>query len=211
MPLDYSKWDNLELSDDSDIEVHPNVDKRSMIKWKQEAIHRERAERKAKIEYLTHFVPQQQNVLSKVQQFSSMLRDHEDASQGLQLVVKALDQQQQEADPGMMVPSPTKEGGAMNVTQVFAAMKAQIAAGLAQTTPEEVKKTLLERFDQTAQTVQKTVNEASSELNKLNAEAKKKMTSENMFTSEKSNKTVRHTEKKICRCFLYPFFFSFRS
>jgi cell division cycle protein 37 len=190
MSLDYSKWDNLEISDDSDIEVHPNVDKRSMIKWKQEAIHRERAERKAKIEYLTQFVPQQQNVLAKVQHFSSMLRDNEDASKGLELVVQALDKQQQEADPGMMVPSPTKEGGAMNVTQVFAAMKAQIAAGLAQSTPEEVKKTLLERFDQTAQTVQKTVNEASNELAKLNAEAKKKMTSENMFTSEKSNKTV---------------------
>lgn len=32
MPLNYSKWDALELSDDSDIEEHPNIDKRSMIK-----------------------------------------------------------------------------------------------------------------------------------------------------------------------------------
>ncbi|KAA8564058.1 hypothetical protein EYC84_012047 [Monilinia fructicola] len=27
MPINYSKWDALELSDDSDVEVHPNVDK----------------------------------------------------------------------------------------------------------------------------------------------------------------------------------------
>jgi cell division cycle protein 37 len=27
--MDYSKWDKLELSDDSDIEVHPNIDKKS--------------------------------------------------------------------------------------------------------------------------------------------------------------------------------------
>jgi cell division cycle protein 37 len=187
MPLDYSKWDNLELSDDSDIEVHPNVDKRSMIKWKQEAIHRERAERKAKIEYLTKFIPQQNNVLKQVRALSSMLKDNDDLT-GVQNVVKALDQQQQDADPGMMVPAPNN-GAEMNVTQVFAAMKQQIATGLATTSPAEVKKTLLERFQQTETTVQKHVDEASRELIKLNEEAGKKLTSENMFT-EVSNKTV---------------------
>lgn len=186
MPLDYSKWDNLELSDDSDIEVHPNVDKRSMIKWKQEAIHRERAERKAKIEYLTNFIPQQHNVLKKVRELSSMLKNNDDVT-GIQNVVKALDQQQAEADPGMMVPAPNQDP--MNVTQVFAAMKAQIATGLAQTSPAEVKSTLLQRFKQTEETVQKTVDNATTELNKLNEEAGKKMTSENMFT-ETANKTV---------------------
>lgn len=186
MPLDYSKWDNLELSDDSDIEVHPNVDKRSMIKWKQEAIHRERAERKQKIEYLTGFVSQQQNVLKKVRELSSMLRTGDD-KEGIQNVVKALDQQQKDADPNMMVPAPNKE--AMNVTDVFAAMKAQIATGLSQTSPAEVKKTLLERFDQTEATVQKATDEAAKELAKLEAESKKKLTSENMF-KETANKTV---------------------
>ncbi|GAV50390.1 hypothetical protein ZYGR_0U02460 [Zygosaccharomyces rouxii] len=45
MPIDYSKWDKIELSDDSDIEVHPNVDKKSFIKWKQQSIHENRAKR----------------------------------------------------------------------------------------------------------------------------------------------------------------------
>jgi cell division cycle protein 37 len=190
MPLDYSKWDNLELSDDSDIEVHPNVDKRSMIKWKQEAIHRERAERKAKIEYLEKFIPQQQNVLKKVRELSGMLNDPDDLT-GVQNVVKALDQQQAEADPGMMVPAPNggKDGGAMNVAQVFTAMKAQIATGLATASPTEVKNTLLDRFKQTETTVQQHVDGALKELEKLNQEASKKMTSENMF-KEVSNKTV---------------------
>ncbi|WVF70201.1 hypothetical protein IAT40_004989 [Kwoniella sp. CBS 6097] len=49
MPLNYSKWDNLELSDDSDIEEHPNVDKRSMIKWKQRDIHEKREQKKLQI------------------------------------------------------------------------------------------------------------------------------------------------------------------
>ncbi|WRT65135.1 uncharacterized protein IL334_002077 [Kwoniella shivajii] len=49
MPLNYSKWDNLELSDDSDIEEHPNVDKKSMIRWKQRDIHEKREARKLQL------------------------------------------------------------------------------------------------------------------------------------------------------------------
>ncbi|WWC87272.1 uncharacterized protein L201_002160 [Kwoniella dendrophila CBS 6074] len=49
MPLNYSKWDHLELSDDSDIEEHPNVDKKSMIRWKQRDIHEKREARKLQI------------------------------------------------------------------------------------------------------------------------------------------------------------------
>ncbi|KAK6463910.1 Cdc37 N terminal kinase binding-domain-containing protein [Scheffersomyces coipomensis] len=49
MPIDYSKWDKLELSDDSDIEVHPNVDKNSFVKWKQRDIHEKRQQRNIEI------------------------------------------------------------------------------------------------------------------------------------------------------------------
>ncbi|KAI9679579.1 MAG: hsp90 co-chaperone Cdc37 [Trizodia sp. TS-e1964] len=54
MALDYSKWDRLELSDDSDIEVHPNVDKRSFIRAKQNQIHQERVNRRHQIETLKY-------------------------------------------------------------------------------------------------------------------------------------------------------------
>lgn len=50
--LNYNKWDNLELSDDSDIEVHPNVDKKSFIRWKQQDIHQKREERKMELDGL---------------------------------------------------------------------------------------------------------------------------------------------------------------
>eukprot|EP00842_Homolaphlyctis_polyrhiza_P005605 jgi/Hompol1/6045/HPOL_004823-RA len=39
------KWDRIELSDDEDFECHPNVDKKSMIRWKQSQVHKERRER----------------------------------------------------------------------------------------------------------------------------------------------------------------------
>lgn len=47
--LNYDKWAALELSDDSDIEEHPNIDKRSMINWKQRDIHEQREARKQRI------------------------------------------------------------------------------------------------------------------------------------------------------------------
>lgn len=43
--INYSKWDKIELSDDEDFECHPNVDKKSMVRWKQAQIHKERRER----------------------------------------------------------------------------------------------------------------------------------------------------------------------
>lgn len=49
MPIDYSKWDKIEISDDSDVEVHPNVDKSSFIKWKQRDIHEKRQQRNIEI------------------------------------------------------------------------------------------------------------------------------------------------------------------
>lgn len=49
MPIDYSKWDKIELSDDSDIEVHPNVDKNSFVRWKQRDIHEKRQQRNIEI------------------------------------------------------------------------------------------------------------------------------------------------------------------
>ena len=39
-PFDYSKWDNIELSDDEE-DVHPNIDKESWFRMK----HRSRVER----------------------------------------------------------------------------------------------------------------------------------------------------------------------
>ncbi|TID26149.1 hypothetical protein CANINC_002844 [Pichia inconspicua] len=50
--IDYSKWDKLELSDDSDVEVHPNVDKNSFIRWKQRDIHEKRMQREQQIKGL---------------------------------------------------------------------------------------------------------------------------------------------------------------
>ncbi|EON98049.1 putative hsp90 co-chaperone cdc37 protein [Phaeoacremonium minimum UCRPA7] len=76
MPLDYSKWDALELSDDSDIEVHPNVDKRSFIRAKQNQIHMEREQRKHQIATLKYERLINDGLMKRISSLLSSLQAH---------------------------------------------------------------------------------------------------------------------------------------
>ncbi|GAA5901116.1 Hsp90 co-chaperone CDC37 [Sporobolomyces salmoneus] len=64
--LNYNKWDNLQLSDDSDIEVHPNVDKKSMIRWKQRDIHEKREQRRQKLEAFKVEEPMNVSLIARI-------------------------------------------------------------------------------------------------------------------------------------------------
>ena len=77
MAIDYSKWDKIELSDDSDIEVHPNVDKRSFIRWKQQSIHEERAKRNNDIANLEFQVKMNGRLNQRVDKMLANLDDQE--------------------------------------------------------------------------------------------------------------------------------------
>ena len=80
MPVDYSKWDALELSDDSDIEVHPNVDKRSFIRAKQNQIHQQRYQRKQEIETLKYERLINDGLLERINALLDALKKHESES-----------------------------------------------------------------------------------------------------------------------------------
>ena len=80
MVLDYSKWDALELSDDSDIEVHPNVDKRSFIRAKQNQIHQQRLQRKHEIETLKYERVINDGLLQRIDKLVNALKSHETSS-----------------------------------------------------------------------------------------------------------------------------------
>lgn len=77
MPVDYSKWDALELSDDSDIEVHPNVDKRSFIRAKQNQIHQQRYERRTEIETLKYERIINDGLLERINALLDALQSHQ--------------------------------------------------------------------------------------------------------------------------------------
>lgn len=91
MPLDYSKWDALELSDDSDIEVHPNVDKRSFIRAKQNQIHQQRDQRRHEIATLKYERVVNDGLLERIDALLSALQKHEkDSRNPDELVFQAL-------------------------------------------------------------------------------------------------------------------------
>jgi len=87
MPVDYSKWDALELSDDSDIEVHPNVDKRSFIRAKQAQIHQERAQRKHHIETLKYERIINDGLLTRIDALVNSLKAHSTSNSNEDAVV----------------------------------------------------------------------------------------------------------------------------
>ncbi|KAI9846406.1 MAG: hsp90 co-chaperone Cdc37 [Sclerophora amabilis] len=109
MSLNYSKWDNLELSDDSDIEEHPNVDKRSFIRAKQNQIHQERLQRKHQIETLKYERIINDGLLLRINKLITALRALE-ASEGEAdgLVFQALIESA--GDPADDQPPPRPEG-----------------------------------------------------------------------------------------------------
>jgi len=76
MPVDYSKWDALELSDDSDIEVHPNVDKKSFIRAKQAQIHADRARRRHQIQTLKYERIINDGLLERIDRLLTALKSH---------------------------------------------------------------------------------------------------------------------------------------
>ena len=91
MVINYSKWDALELSDDSDIEVHPNVDKRSFIRAKQTQIHQQRAQRRHEIETLKYERIINDGLLERINALLDALKKHQDETRNPdELVFQAL-------------------------------------------------------------------------------------------------------------------------
>ena len=181
MPLDYSKWDNLELSDDSDIECHPNVDKKSMIKWKREAIHRERAERKAQIEQLEQFIPLEKWILQQMEPFPSLLEKY-----GVEPTLEKLKEFQALAQ---------KHG--RHIVAVDSATKPNtppliLDTALTDIIKKDKKEELLEAIKTLQQKAAVVLEKSEKELERLRKEQNKKMTSENMF-KETANRTILNT------------------
>ncbi|KAF1973825.1 Hsp90 co-chaperone Cdc37 [Bimuria novae-zelandiae CBS 107.79] len=78
MVINYSKWDALELSDDSDIEVHPNVDKKSFIRAKQAQIHQERDRRRHQIKTLKYERIINDGLTERIDKLLTALKSHKD-------------------------------------------------------------------------------------------------------------------------------------
>ncbi|KAJ1739529.1 hsp90 co-chaperone Cdc37 [Coemansia sp. RSA 1821] len=68
MPIDYSKWDNLELSDDSDVEVHPNIERGTFIRLRQRKIREERENRRMRKERAEALIEMNSDLIKRIEQ-----------------------------------------------------------------------------------------------------------------------------------------------
>lgn len=112
MVLDYSKWDKIELSDDSDVEVHPNVDKKSFIRWKQRDIHEKRDRNKMEIASLELTMKIDVELVERLDKILGLPRDVLATDSIEQLLVKSKEGLQAKDTP--TAPNPQKEGEQMN-------------------------------------------------------------------------------------------------
>jgi cell division cycle protein 37 len=110
------KQDALELSDDSDIEVHPNVDKKSFIRAKQAQIHQQRAQRKHQIITLKYERIINDGLMLRIDRLLTALKSHKASTQSAdELVFQALIESA--GDPKEDRPPPPPEGVHQNVKE----------------------------------------------------------------------------------------------
>ena len=197
MPVDYSKWDALELSDDSDFEPHPNVDKRSFIRAKQAQIHQQRAERKHRITTLKYERLVNDGLLRRIDTLLAELKSHEVQAKELSastsedtgknrdafiyqvLIASAGDPDDDEA------PKPpegvhSKEQEPIRYSQMMGALVDQVKKEVDEAKPDDWYKGYVKGLEGHKKKVAGLQSSLAQELAKLEKEESRKITSESI-------------------------------
>ncbi|KAF2397973.1 hypothetical protein EJ06DRAFT_480955 [Trichodelitschia bisporula] len=187
MPVDYSKWDNLELSDDSDIEVHPNVDKRSFIRAKQAQIHQQRAQRKHQITTLKYERIINDGLLLRIGGLLTALKSHTGMAQSLEeLVFQSL--MESAGDPAEDAPPPPPEGVHQNVkdqptySKMMAALVDQVKKAVDESKTEDRLGGFIKEVEEHQHHVEDLQKQLHAKLDELEKEEKRHITSDDLHT-----------------------------
>jgi cell division cycle protein 37 len=201
--------DALELSDDSDIEVHPNVDKRSFIRAKQNQIHQQRYERKHQIETLKYERIVNDGFMRRIDGLLTALQSHKDESEKRspdELMFQSI--MESTGDPDQDQPPPRPEG--VHTAEKEMPTYSKMMATLVDQVKVEVDKTNpVNRFDAYVAEVKEHRNKVASlqkqlldKLSELEREEHRKITSEDIHTGfdsshvNKSKATTPATSSK---------------
>lgn len=183
------RQDALELSDDSDVEVHPNVDKRSFIRAKQNQIHQERQQRKQRIEALKYEIALHQALLKRIMALVASLKSRasEAATRNpgelaFQAVMESAGDQKDDDLPkvpeGLRVdPNQPKTYSAM-----MAGLLDQVNKAMEEKKPDDRYTAMLDEIQVHENQVKTLIKESGEELIKLEKEEGKKITSESIHT-----------------------------
>lgn len=198
--LNYSKWDALELSDDSDIEGHPNVDKRSLIRWKQRDIHEKRETRKHHITHLQAQTACNQVLLPRIIEYAKKLKEESSPVAYYNSVVEQIEKNpSRDCPPGN---DPTK------LEQTYDGMILSLLHQLSNISKEKVKadgvpesermeklgKLLAEGMAEHAVRLGETINNDQAEMEKELQEQNKKITSDDIHEGFSSSRVSAKSE-----------------
>ncbi|KAJ6508659.1 hsp90-like protein [Mycena sanguinolenta] len=188
----YRKWDKLQVSDDSDIEEHPNIDKRSMIRALQNKVHEEREMRKVKVAQLRAQIACNEVVYPRVQSIQAALEsstgcaaDKPRTAYFNSLVERLERNPSKECPPGNdpEQAEQTYDGMVLSLLrQVGDAAKVAVKeAGVADDQREErIGKALAEGMKEHVVRLKETIDNDSKELEQELKEQKKHITSEDI-------------------------------
>ncbi|KAI1941284.1 hsp90 co-chaperone Cdc37 [Ophidiomyces ophidiicola] len=206
MVLDYSKWDSLELSDDSDIEVHPNVDKRSFIRAKQNQIHQQRHQRRQEIATLKYERIINDGLLQRIDSLLVALKKHKDSTRHPdELVFQALIESAgaPEYDQPPVPPEDvyTQVKDTPKFSQMMGSLVDQVKKELDETTPENRFEAFIQGVEGHKKKVLDLQQELLVKLAQLEREEGSKITSDSIHTGFNSSfvakpKTPLASEKK---------------
>ncbi|KAJ2723993.1 hsp90 co-chaperone Cdc37 [Coemansia sp. Benny D115] len=132
MPIDYSKWDNLELSDDSDVEIHPNIERGTFLRLRQRKIREERENRRIKREGSEALIAMNKSLIESIGKLRTQVAEasaeqmDEISKQWEQDVVKARKRKEEHdaaMEKGEQMPQPSEQ-------DMLDALKARISDDL---------------------------------------------------------------------------------
>lgn len=200
MVLDYSKWDALELSDDSDIEVHPNVDKRSFIRAKQNQIHQQRYERRHQIETLKYERIVNDGLLLRIDTLLAAFRRHgADAGNPDEFMMQVL--MEVVGDPAQDQPPKPPEGvhsksEQPRYSQMMASLVDQVKKEVEESKPDgNWYKSYLEGVEGHKTKVLGLQKELMQKLEELEAEEGRKITSDSIHTGFNTSSVSKEKPK----------------
>lgn len=187
MVINYSKWDALELSDDSDIEVHPNVDKRSFIRAKQNQIHQQRAQRRQEIQTLKYERIINDGLLERIDKLLNALNENEGSGRSVEEVVFQV-VMEIASDPSTDQPPEAPAGVHSNVkeqpkySQMMSSLVDQVKKEVEEKKAEDKYRAYIEGVQGHKNKVNGLQEELLKKLAELEREEKSKITSDDIHT-----------------------------
>lgn len=201
MVLDYSKWDQLELSDDSDVEVHPNVDKRSFIRAKQNQIHQQREQRRHDIKTLKYERIINDGLLSRIDKLLETLKKHEDSSASpdellfgtiMDFASKPAEDQAPPPPEGVH----THEKEQPKYSQMMGALVDQVKQEFEDSKPDNLFKAYIQGVEGHQTKVQDLQKELLAKLAQLEKEEGSKITSDQLHEGFNTSHVAKAAEKE---------------